>query len=180
MKLRIPQFGLLRTRLTVLYAGLFAIAMLCVSAALYVVVERNAEAQVRNELVASGTIFDRLWMQRSTQLRDAAGLLARDYGFRAAPKRRRRPQHLIESALDNLGARLGLRMAFIVGIDGSVTGIADPATAREAAGLWNALDAGATTGVVSLGGEARQGHRRAGAVASAERLGGVHHRSRPP
>jgi len=154
VKLRIPQFGLLRTRLTVLYASLFAIAMLCVSTALYVVVERNAEAQVRNELIASGTIFDRLWMQRSTQLRDAAGLLARDYGFRAALATHDRGT--IESALDNLKSRLGLRMAFIVGIDGSVTGIADPATAREAAGLWSALDAGATTGVVSLGGEARQ------------------------
>ena len=154
MKLHIPQFGLLRTRLTVLYAGLFAIAMLCVSAALYVVVERNAESQVRNELTASGTIFDRLWMQRSTQLSDAAGLLARDYGFRAALATHDRGT--IESALDNLKARLGLRMAFIVGIDGSVTGIADPATAREAARLWSALDAGATTGVVSLGGEARQ------------------------
>jgi diguanylate cyclase (GGDEF)-like protein len=154
MKLRIPQFGLLRTRLTVLYAGLFAIAMLCVSAALYVVVERNAEAQVRNELVASGTIFDRLWMQRSTQLGDAAGLLARDFGFRAALATHDR--RTVESALDNLKARLGLRMAFIVGIDGSVTGIADSATAHEAARLWNALDAGATTGVVSLGGDARQ------------------------
>ena len=119
MKARLPQFGLLRTRLTVLYAGLFAIAMLCVSAALYVVVERNAEAQVRNELIASGTIFDRLWMQRSTQLHDAAGLLARDFGFRAAIATHDRST--IESALDNLKARLGLRMAFIVGIDGSVT-----------------------------------------------------------
>jgi diguanylate cyclase (GGDEF)-like protein len=154
MQIHIPRFGLLRTRLTVLYAGLFAIAMLFVSAALYVVVERNAEAQVRNELTASGTIFDRLWLQRSTQLRDAAGLLARDYGFRAAVATN--DKRTVESALDNLRARLGLRMAFIVGIDGGVTGIADPATAKEAAGLWSALDAGATTGVVSLGGEARQ------------------------
>jgi diguanylate cyclase (GGDEF)-like protein len=154
MKLRIPRFAFLRTRLTVLYAGLFTVAMLCVSSALYVVVERNAKAQVRNELVASGTIFDRLWSQRAAQLRDAAGLMARDFGFRAAVATRDR--RTVESALDNLKARLGLRMAFIVGVDGSVTGIADPATAREASGLWPALDSGATTGVISLGGDVRQ------------------------
>src|SRR4051812_37866864 len=78
------RFRRLRTRLTVLYAGLFGVAMLCVSVLLFAIVERNATAQVRSELVASGTVFDRLWAQRSAQLGGAAGLLARDYGFRAA------------------------------------------------------------------------------------------------
>src|SRR6478735_2640279 len=109
------NFRHLRTRLAVLYAGLFAVAMLCVFALLYGVVQHNAEAQVRKELVANGTVYDRLWSQQTAQLRSAAGLLARDFGFRAAVATHDR--NTIESALANLRERLGLSTAFIVDID---------------------------------------------------------------
>ena len=144
------RFHRLTTRLAVLYAGLFAAAMLCISTALYVAVQKDAETSVRGELVASGTVFDRLWAQRSDQLRDAAALLARDYGFRAAVATHDRKT--IESALGNLRARLGLHMAFIVDTEGSVTGIDDPATAAQASALVDGLDSDATAGAVSLGG----------------------------
>ncbi len=142
-------FHRLRTRLTVLYAGLFAIAMLAIAAALYVVVEHNAETQVRHELAASGTVFDRLWTQRTSQLRDSAGLLARDYGFRSAVATHDR--RTVESALANLRARLGLRMAFIIDIDGVVTGIDDAKLKAQASPLVIALDNGVAAGVMTLG-----------------------------
>jgi hypothetical protein len=80
----LPRFRHLRTKLTVLYAGLFGAAMLCASLVLFALVERNATQQARSELVANGTVFDRLWAQRTAQLGGAAQLLARDFGFRAA------------------------------------------------------------------------------------------------
>ena len=144
------MFGRIRTRLAVLYAGLFALALSLVAATLYAVVATTAERQVRAELIASGTVFDRLLEMRTRELGDAAGLLARDFGFRAAvatgdPRTAR-------SALDNLKARLGLRTAFIVNMDGSVAGLADPRLADDARALWTALDAGQTNGIAPLGG----------------------------
>jgi diguanylate cyclase (GGDEF)-like protein len=148
------MFRHIRTRLAVLYAGLFALALSLVAAALYVVVERTVETQVRSELVASSTVFDRLWKLRSRELGNAAGVLARDFGFREAVATG--DPRTAASALDNLKARLGLRMAFIVNVDGSVVGIADPALRRDAATLWAALDRGQTSGVAGLGGVPHQ------------------------
>ena len=155
MWLRAPfGFRQLRTRLAVLYAGLFAVAMLCVSGLLYGVVAHNAKAQVRRELVANGTVFDRLWTQQTSQLRGAAGLLARDYGFRSAVATHDR--NTIESALSNLRARLGLNTAFIVDIDGTVTGLANADQAKDASALSTRLDEGVTAGVAPLGGVAHK------------------------
>jgi len=153
MRLQLPRFRQLRTRLAVLYAGLFGLAALFVSLALFAIVERNATRQVQSELVATGTVFDRLWQQRTAQLGGAAGLLARDFGFRAAVATG--DEGTIVSALDNLRRRMKVPVAFVVGMDGKVTGIADPKMREEAAQLWQAFDAGETSGVVRLGGAAR-------------------------
>jgi diguanylate cyclase (GGDEF)-like protein len=147
-------FRRIRTRLAVLYAGLFALALSLVAAALYVVVARTVENQVRSELVASSTVFDRLWKMRSRELGNAAGVLARDFGFREAVATG--DPRTAASALDNLKARLGLRMAFIVNYDGSVVGIDDPSLRRDGGALWAALDRGQTSGVASLGGVPHQ------------------------
>ena len=146
-------FRRLRSRLSVFYVGLFAVAMLTISGALALVVQHYAEAQVRRELSASGIVFDRLWEQQTAQLRDSAGLLARDFGFRAAVATH--DADTIDSALANLKARLGLRMAFIVNVDGTVTGIDDAGLARQAATLAGELDDNVTAGVVTLGGQPR-------------------------
>jgi diguanylate cyclase (GGDEF)-like protein len=148
------MFTSIQTRLTVLYAGLFALALSLVAAALYTVVTTTAEKQVRDQLVASGTVFDRLWDVRSRELRNAAGVLSRDFGFREAVATA--DSATAASALDNLKGRLGLKVAFIVGTDGSVTGLADPAMQRDAAKLWDALDQGQESGVASLGGAPHQ------------------------
>jgi diguanylate cyclase (GGDEF)-like protein len=148
------MFRHIRTRLAVLYAGLFALALGLVAAALYVVVVRTVENQVRSELMASSTVFDRLWEMRSRELGNAAGVLARDFGFREAVATG--DPRTAASALDNLKARLGLRMAFIVNYDRSVVGIDDPALRRDGGALWAALDQGQTSGVARLGGVPHQ------------------------
>jgi diguanylate cyclase (GGDEF)-like protein len=144
------MFARIRTRLAVLYAGLFALAFGLVAIALYVVIAATSERQVRDELVASSTVFDRLLELRTRELGNAAGLLSRDFGFRAAVATGDPGTAL--SALDNLKARLGLRIAFIVGEDGNVTGLSDPRLRADARALWTALDAGRTSGIARLGG----------------------------
>ncbi|WP_313802912.1 EAL domain-containing protein [Sphingobium sp.] len=148
------SFASLRTRLSVLYAGLFAAAMLCITIALYVGTERVASVQVGKELVASGAIYDRLWQQRARQLGDAATLLARDFGFRAAVATGDRATSL--SALDNLKARMNVRNAFILHLDGSITGRGAPPTPRQVQELWRALDSGKQVGVAQWGGRVKQ------------------------
>jgi diguanylate cyclase (GGDEF)-like protein len=148
------MFTSIKTRLAVLYAGLFALALSLVAAALYLVVTTTAERQVRDQLVASSTVFDRLWDMRSHELRNGAGILARDFGFRAAVATG--DKATAASALDNLRHRLGLKVAFIVGIDGEVIGLADERLRRDAAGLWDALDRGETSGIARLGGTPHQ------------------------
>ena len=151
-----PLFGFrqLRTRLAVLYAGLFAIAMLCIAGLLYAVVVHNSKAQVRKELIANGTVFDRLWDQQTGQLRGAAGVLARDFGFRAAVATNDRGT--IVSALSNLRQRVGQRTAFIVDVDGNVIGLTEPREAKEASALSTRLDQGVIAGVAPLGNRAHK------------------------
>ena len=114
------MFQHLRTKLTVLYAGLFALALMLVSLVVYASISANARTVVRGELIASGTVFDRIWALRANQLEGGASLLSRDFGFREAVASR--DEATIRSALENLRVRLGIDVAFIVGIDGQVTG----------------------------------------------------------
>lgn len=131
------MFKRLQTKLTVLYAGLFALALSLVAVTVYVAIASNAQRAVREEMAASGTVFDRIWALRNQRLHDGAELLSRDFGFRAAVATHDRPT--VESAIANLRQRLGLDLAFTVGVDGEVVGL-DPAR-LDLEKLWSALDA---------------------------------------
>ena len=78
------SFRSLSTRLTVQFALLFAAAMLVISAALSTFIAGAASREVEGQLQSSGAVYDRLWEQRAHELQNAAQLLARDFGFRAA------------------------------------------------------------------------------------------------
>src|SRR5205085_4381140 len=147
-------FRSLSARLTVQFALLFAGAMLVVSAALSTFIAGSASREVESQLQSSGAVYDRLWQQRAHELQNAAQLLSRDFGFRAAVATG--DEATMRSALGNAAARLKVRTAFIVSADGRVSGI-DPAIgSRQTAGLWQPLDAGRLTGVAVLGGRPRQ------------------------
>ena len=118
------MFTRLRTKLTVLYAGLFGAALILVSLVVYASIAANARGVVRDELTSSGTVFDRVEELRANQLQGGASLLSRDFGFREAVASR--DEATIRSALENLRLRLGIDMAFIIGVDGRITGV-DPA-----------------------------------------------------
>ena len=147
-------FRSLSTRLTVQFALLFAAAMLIVSAALSTLISGSASRQVESQLQSSGAVYDRLWLQRSHELQNAAQLLAHDFGFRAAVATG--DQATIQSALGNAATRLRVRTAFIVSADGRVWGIDPAVQSNEAANLWGPLDDGRLTGVAVLSGRPRQ------------------------
>jgi diguanylate cyclase (GGDEF)-like protein len=148
------SFRSLSARLTLQFALLFAAAMLVVSAALSTLIAGSASRQVENQLQSSGAVYDRLWQARAHELQNAAQLLARDFGFRAAVATG--DQATIQSALGNAAARLRVRTAFIVTADGKVSAIGSSIGAERAAALWEPLDSGQLTGVSVLGGRPRQ------------------------
>lgn len=131
------MFRSLRTKLTVLYAGLFGAALILVSLAVFAAISSNAASAVRNDLTAAGTVFDRVWALRSRQLQDGAALLSRDFGFREAMATG--DAATIGSAVENLRARMGADLAFVVGVDGSLASQAPDAAAIERSGVIEAL-----------------------------------------
>src|SRR2546423_7549095 len=147
-------FRSLSARLTVQFALLFAGAMLAVSAALSTFIAGSASREVQSQLQSSGAVYDRLWQQRAHELQNAAQLLSRDFGFRAAVASG--DQATIQSALGNAAARLRVRSAFIVSADGRVSSIDPGFSNAEAAALWTPLDDGRLTGVAVLAGRPRQ------------------------
>ncbi|MFC3580454.1 bifunctional diguanylate cyclase/phosphodiesterase [Sphingomonas hylomeconis] len=114
------DFRHLRTRMTVLYAALFALALLVVAVVAQVMIRAHAERSVRAELATSGSVYDRIWALRAASLFTSADVLARDFGFRAAVASGDRPT--IVSAVSNLRARAGVANAFVIDGTGAVMG----------------------------------------------------------
>ena len=153
-QLSVKPFRSLSTRLTVQFAIVFAAAMLAVSAALWTFIAGDTSKQVEHQLQTSGAVYDRLWDQRAHEMQNAAQLLARDFGFRAAVATG--DTATVQSALGNAAARLGVRTAFIVGLDGKVIGIDPAVSGQEADRLWQPLDDGQLSGVATLAGKPRR------------------------
>lgn len=152
--MRVPAFSSLRARLTAQYAGLFAAAMILLSGALYITTERIASTAAGSQLASSGAVYDRLWAERSQQLQQASGLLAKDFGFRAAVATG--DARTAASALDNLRSRLGVRSAFILDADGHATTGSELPDQAQADALWIAFDDGRLVGVATISGRPRQ------------------------
>jgi diguanylate cyclase (GGDEF)-like protein len=150
----VRPFRSLSARLTVQFALLFAGAMLAVSLALSTFIANAASQEVQGQLQSSSAVYDRLWQQRAHELQNAAQLLARDFGFRAAVATG--DEATMQSALRNAAARLRVRTAFIVSADGRVSGIDGTVPASEAGRLWDPLDEGRLAGVAVLSGRPRQ------------------------
>ncbi|MDQ2878381.1 MAG: EAL domain-containing protein [Pseudomonadota bacterium] len=114
------HFTQLRTKLAVLYAGLFAAGIAIVSIFAQFVIEGQAQRSATAELSTAGDVYDRLWTMREKTLSAAGDVLARDFGFRSAVASGDAPT--IASALVTLKARAGVSTAAVVGLDGRVTG----------------------------------------------------------
>jgi EAL domain-containing protein (putative c-di-GMP-specific phosphodiesterase class I)/GGDEF domain-containing protein len=148
-------FSRLRTRLTVLYVALFGMTLLLVSTAVFTAINGAAQHQVRGELTAAGTVFDRVWSLRSDRLREGSSLLSRDFGFREAVATG--DAATIVSAMENLKQRFSIDRAFIVTNDGRLIGDDTQALAEDAPRLTAAFDnTSDPSGVVMLGGQPYQ------------------------
>lgn len=118
---RAIRFTQLRTRLAVLYAGLFALGFVAISLVAQGVIQSQARRSVTAELSTSGIVYDRLWALRERSLAGSAEVLARDFGFRSAVASGDRAT--IASALTTLRERAGVSDAAVVGLDGQVIGV---------------------------------------------------------
>ena len=145
------MFSRLQTKLTVLYAGLFAVTLALVFAAVYGAVNDNARHVVRNDLTAGGAVFDRLRAVQADELAQGASVLGRDFGFRAAVATGDRAT--TQSALENLRGRFKLDMALLVGLDGHLIAAGDAPPAAVGAQLRRTLiDDDQANGVFIIGG----------------------------
>ncbi len=120
--MQIPRlrFRHLRTKLAVLYAALFAAALVLLAIVAQGMIRSYARDSVRAELATSGSVYDRLWALRAQSLIASADVLARDFGFRGAVASGDQPT--IASALANIRDRAAVSAAFVVEQDGHVVG----------------------------------------------------------
>jgi diguanylate cyclase (GGDEF)-like protein len=75
-------------------------------------IDRNARAQLANELRVGERVWQRLLDAQAQRLRQGAALLSADFGFRAAASSG--DTATISSALDNHGARIGATVAALL------------------------------------------------------------------
>ncbi|WP_235532967.1 putative bifunctional diguanylate cyclase/phosphodiesterase [Sphingomonas sp. Leaf412] len=142
------RFGTLRTRLTVLYAGLFTLGLIALAVTAQIMIRDGAQRSAADGLAASGTVYDRLWQVKERSLTGAADVVARDFGFRAAVATN--DTATIASALDSLRTRAEVPHAVLIDQAGGVIGDAGPLRGRIA-GLTD-VDAGVRDTVVAMHG----------------------------
>lgn len=149
------RFRNLRTRLTVIYMGLFGLALSLAAIAVVTAVASSAKRAVRAEMSAAGAVYSQLWNARASQLQQGAGVLAQDYGFREAVATN--DEATVRSALDNLRARQGVDGAMILGVDGYATAAGMALDDAALDRLFEGLESGRIeSGVLAVHGEAFQ------------------------
>lgn len=142
------RFGSLRLRIAVLYAALFAAVIAVIMIIVGQGIARFGENSATRDLAANARVFDEILDLRARQMRGAADVLSRDFGFREAVATDDRAT--IASALDSLRDRSRSSAAFVVGYDGSIIGsTGNVLPDREK--LWTPLDDGSERGVIQLG-----------------------------
>jgi signal transduction histidine kinase/ActR/RegA family two-component response regulator len=145
------MFRNLRTKLTVLFAGLFAATLALIALLALEEVSQNARQVVQGDLSASGMVFERVWAQRMAQFENDGVLLSRDFGFRTAVASRDVPT--IRSALANLKVRLGIDMATLITPDGAVISADDEGPALAPAARQALEGEEPVSGVLALEGD---------------------------
>lgn len=140
------RFGTLRTRIALLYAGLFVLVLgLVVSLAAGGLV-RFAEAGATRDLAANARVFDEILAARARQMSDQTSVLARDFGFREAVATG--DAATISSALESLESRVRADTAFVLTLEGEVLAT-DVSGIPAPEAVWTRLDAGGTRGIIA-------------------------------
>jgi diguanylate cyclase (GGDEF)-like protein len=142
------QFGMLRTRITATYALLFVTIFGTLAAIGTAGIERYAEQTIAKDMGANVKVFDEILASRSRQMRSSAEVLSGDFGFREAVALG--DSETVESALDSLKARASTRYAFVIAVDGTVTGEIAGMKPAELSSITAALDGGKDSGIVEM------------------------------
>jgi len=114
------MFWRLRTRLTLLYGGLFGLVLACIAAFLYPLVSAEALKSARGQLEATSKAFERIETLQISQLRENARISATDFGFRSAVAMAPSDPVTARTALANLHRRIGADIVYLVLPDGAV------------------------------------------------------------
>jgi hypothetical protein len=142
-------FRRLRVKLTVLYAGLFGLALVFIGVSACLVVERNAESQVRQELDRTSAMFARYWDVRLRQLNAATSHYAEDHALDTAMVER--TDNLIAFRLAEIRRHTATELAFVVTPEGLVISEGGARTSVPP-GLQMALQSGRVTpGLLTIG-----------------------------
>lgn len=112
------MFRTLRVKLTVLYAGLFCLALLLIGATAYAVIAENTQRLAQQQLANSSRVFERVWATRLAHLQDAAFRTGRMPGLTEAVNAR--DDLRIRAYLAELRSLTSADIAFLVTREGLV------------------------------------------------------------
>ena len=107
-----PSHWGLSSRIVALSLLLLLLIQAAVFSVVRISIEQSARRQIAQELQVGERVWRRLLDQNAQQLRQGAGLLAADFGFRAAVNSG--DIDTIASALENNGARIGATTTALV------------------------------------------------------------------
>ncbi|MGD9601940.1 MAG: putative bifunctional diguanylate cyclase/phosphodiesterase [Gammaproteobacteria bacterium] len=146
-------------RLLTLQGGLTLLLGIAVVGAIHVFAHANARAQAAKELATGTRVFEHVLASKGERLRQAAEVLAADFGFRGAVVSNDRAT--LQSALVNHGHRIGADVMMMTDLKGrvSVTTAQTPLTEQAFPAprlLARAQAAGAATGIVAHDGQVHE------------------------
>lgn len=108
------MFARLRTKLALLYGGLFGLVMIAIAGGVYPVVAAGSLEAARGQLEATSNAFQKLEALHMSQLRENARISATDFGFRSAAALAETEPETVRTALANLRRRIGGDIAYLV------------------------------------------------------------------
>jgi len=107
-----------RTRMTLVYLGLFLVVQSVIIVAFYTTTYRNVDVQVENQLSSSAKTFAAIIESRVQDLANRAQDQAREFAFRSAIATNDQPT--IRSTLRNFSNRINADLAMVYALEGTV------------------------------------------------------------
>lgn len=146
------MFRHLRLKLTVMFAGLFFVALMLIGATTYAIIDAATQRMARTQLAAAGAMYEHTARLRSAHLQEGAARAADDARLRLALAQSDAPT--IRDALNALRARLHADRVFVVTGGGLLIGEDGAGTGSVPPGLQATLTRqAAPAGVLTLDGQ---------------------------
>ncbi|CAG4886178.1 putative bifunctional diguanylate cyclase/phosphodiesterase [Paraburkholderia saeva] len=108
----------LRTRISLVFVLLLLVVQVTAFVAINTVIASNARRNVDDQLAVGERVFQQVLHSNGEKLTQAAGVVAADFGFRAAVATH--DQKTVASALQNHGDRVNADVVMLVGLNGKL------------------------------------------------------------